>query len=57
VLCSEEVAGILSRRASRWGMVSIGLLKLKGFPGWREVFRVLPEEHASDLGEARGRPG
>jgi hypothetical protein len=24
-------------------MVSIGLLKLKGFPGWREVFRVLPE--------------
>src|SRR6516165_1370612 len=39
VLCSEEVAGILSRRASPWEMVSIGLLKLKGFPGWREVFR------------------
>jgi class 3 adenylate cyclase len=51
VLCSEEVAGILSRRASPWEMVSIGLLKLKGFPGWREVFRVLPEEQASDLGE------
>ena len=43
VLYSEEVAGILSRRASPWEMVSIGLLKLKGFPGWREVFRVLPE--------------
>jgi len=50
VLCSEEVAGILLRRASPWEMVSIGLLKLKGFPGWREVFRVLPGEHASDLG-------
>jgi class 3 adenylate cyclase len=43
VLCSEEVAGILSRRAAHWGIASIGLLKLKGFPGWREVFRVLPE--------------
>jgi class 3 adenylate cyclase len=51
VLCSEEVAGILSRRASPWEVASIGLLKLKGFPGWREVFRVLPEEHTSDLGE------
>src|SRR5271166_1542023 len=50
VLCSEEVAGILSRRASPWEMVSIGLLKLKGFPGWREVFRVLPEDHPVDLG-------
>ena len=50
VLCSEEVAGILSRRASPWEMVSIGLLKLKGFPGWREVFRVLPEDHSIDLG-------
>jgi class 3 adenylate cyclase len=49
VLCSEEVAGILSRRASPWEMVSIGLLKLKGFPGWREVFRVLPEDHPVDL--------
>jgi class 3 adenylate cyclase len=52
VLCSEEVAGILSRRESRWEMVSIGLLKLKGFPGWREVFRVLPEEQPIDLGGA-----
>jgi hypothetical protein len=24
-------------------MTGIGLFKLKGFPGWREVFRVLPE--------------
>jgi hypothetical protein len=31
-------------------MVSIGLLKLKGFPGWREVFRVRPEEHPANLG-------
>ena len=50
VLCSEEVAGILSQRAKHWELASIGLLKLKGFPGWREVFRVLPEEPASDLG-------
>src|SRR5437763_8878676 len=48
VLCSEEVAGILSRRAPDCQMLSIGLLKLKGFPGWREVFRVLPEEHPPD---------
>src|SRR5215471_901409 len=34
VLCSEEVAGILERRAAQWVMRSIGLLKLKGFPGW-----------------------
>jgi class 3 adenylate cyclase len=44
VLCSEEIAGILERRATHWGMSSIGLVKLKGFPGWREVFRVLPED-------------
>ena len=50
VLCSEEVAGILSRRTKQWGVASIGLLRLKGFPGWREVFRLLPEEHAIDLG-------
>jgi hypothetical protein len=47
----------LSRRATHWELASIGLLKLKGFPGWREVFRVLPEEHPLDLGEARGRLG
>jgi class 3 adenylate cyclase len=46
VLCSEEVAGILSRRAKHWPLASIGLLRLKGFPGWREVFRVLPEAQA-----------
>ena len=46
VLCSEEVAGILARRAQHWQLASIGLLKLKGFPGWREVFRVLPEGHS-----------
>jgi class 3 adenylate cyclase len=50
VLCSEEVAGILSRRATHWELASIGLLKLKGFPGWREVFRITSEEHPSDLG-------
>lgn len=42
ILCSEEVAGILARRGNRWLTQSIGLLKMKGFPGWREVFRVLP---------------
>jgi class 3 adenylate cyclase len=50
VLCSEEVAGILSQRATHWELVSIGLLKLKGFPGWREVFRITSEEHPTDLG-------
>ena len=43
VLCSEEVAGILSRRAAHWELASIGLLRLKGLPCWREVFRVLPD--------------
>ena len=43
VLCSEEVAGIVERRAAQWDLRSIGLLKLKGFPGWREVFWVIPE--------------
>lgn len=42
VLCSEEVAGILNRRCNRWATSSLGLLKLKGFSGWREAFRVLP---------------
>jgi class 3 adenylate cyclase len=42
ILCSEEVAGILERRSGRWKLSSIGLFKLKGFPGWREVFRVVP---------------
>ena len=50
VLCSEEVAGILSRRTKQWGVASIGLLRLKGFPGWREVFRVTSEEHPTDIG-------
>lgn len=52
VLCSEEVAGILERRAANWPMVSIGLLKLKGFPGWREVFRVLPDGDPIEAGAA-----
>jgi class 3 adenylate cyclase len=43
VLCSEEVAGIVTRRAERWTAVSIGLFKLKGFPGWREVLRLCPK--------------
>jgi class 3 adenylate cyclase len=43
VLCSEEVAGILTRRSERWSPLSIGLFKLKGFSGWREVFQVLPK--------------
>jgi hypothetical protein len=37
------VAGILTRRAEQWTTVSIGLFKLKGFPGWREVFQLHPE--------------
>jgi class 3 adenylate cyclase len=52
VLCSEEVAGILERRASPWQMTEIGLFKLKGFSGWREVFRVLPGEQP--IGDAAG---
>jgi class 3 adenylate cyclase len=42
VLCSEEVSEILLRRAEHRRTLRIGLLKLKGFPGWREVFLVLP---------------
>lgn len=56
VLCSEEVAGILSRRARHRQMISIGLLRLKGFPGWREVFQVLPEGHPVATGAAAGQP-
>ena len=52
VLCSEEVAGILSRRTKQWDLASIGLLKLKGFPGWREVFRVLPEGPTAEVAVA-----
>lgn len=44
VLCSEEVAGILGRRSDQWQTCCIGLFKLKGFPGWREVFQVLPRD-------------
>jgi class 3 adenylate cyclase len=44
VVCSEEVAGILTRRAARWETLCIGLLKFKGFPGWREVFQILPPD-------------
>ena len=51
VLCSEEVAGILTRRDKRWKTLSIGLLKLKGFPGWREIFQVVPRPDAAK-GEA-----
>jgi class 3 adenylate cyclase len=49
VLCSEEIAGILERRARQWQLASIGLFRLKGFPGWREVFRILPEPHRKEL--------
>jgi class 3 adenylate cyclase len=44
VLCSEEVAGILERRSTLWSTLSIGLFRLKGFPGFREVFRVLSHQ-------------
>jgi len=52
VLCSEEVAGILERRATPWQMSAIGLFKLKGFSGWREVFRVLPERYPGEVAAA-----
>jgi class 3 adenylate cyclase len=47
ILCSEEVTGILNRRCDRCKTASLGLLKLKGFSGWREVFLVSPKERAS----------
>jgi hypothetical protein len=51
VLCSEEVAGILARRSACWETLCIGLFRLKGFPGWREVFQVVQkgsyEPHSS----------
>jgi class 3 adenylate cyclase len=43
ILCSEEVAGILGRRSNRWNTICIGVFKLKGFPGWRDVFQVVPK--------------
>jgi hypothetical protein len=42
----------LDRRGRQWQMTSIGLFRLKGFPGWREVFRILPEERLTELGRA-----
>lgn len=42
LLCSEEVAGILQRRSTKWSQILVGLFKLRGFPGWREVFLVEP---------------
>jgi class 3 adenylate cyclase len=44
VLCSEEIAGILERRSTLWSTLSIGLFRLKGFPGFREVFLVLSRQ-------------
>lgn len=49
VLCSEEVAGILSRRSECWTTACIGVLKLKGFPGWREVFLVFPDVSSKEM--------
>jgi class 3 adenylate cyclase len=42
VLCSEEVAGILARRSAPWTTRCIGAFRLKGFPGFREVFHLTP---------------
>ncbi len=52
ILCSEEVFEILGRRKDQWDTASLGqwdgfslgLFKLKGFPGYREVYRVLPKD-------------
>jgi class 3 adenylate cyclase len=40
LLCSEEVRAVVQRHGSKWAMKSIGLFKLKGFTGWREIFLV-----------------
>jgi class 3 adenylate cyclase len=45
LLCSEEVAGILLRRQVAVTAKLLGLFKLKGFSGWREIFQ-LTKEHA-----------
>jgi class 3 adenylate cyclase len=42
VLCSEAVADILRQRTPQWRSVSVGLFRFKGFPGFHEVFRILP---------------
>ncbi len=42
VLCSEEVAGIVTRRSDRWNPSKIGLFRLKAFSGWHDVFQILP---------------
>lgn len=38
VLCSEAVADVLDRVGKAWPRTSCGLFKMKGFPGWWEVF-------------------
>jgi class 3 adenylate cyclase len=42
LLCSEAVADILRQREARWQPASIGLFRFKGFTGFHEVFRVVP---------------
>jgi hypothetical protein len=42
VVCSEEVENILKEHSELWDTLPIGRFKLEGFPGWREVYRVLP---------------
>ena len=45
VLCSEVVAGILDRLDDPGPRASCGLFKLRGFPGWSEVFLLEPAAH------------
>jgi class 3 adenylate cyclase len=49
VLCSEAVNRILGQRSERWTLLSLGLLKLKGFDGYREIFRVQEYERTDML--------
>ena len=43
VLCSEIVAGVLDRVDESGPRKSCGLFKLRGFPGWSEVFLLEPD--------------
>ena len=49
VLCSEVVAGVLDRVDEAGPRTSCGLFKMRGFPGWSEVFLLEPDTGVRSL--------
>jgi class 3 adenylate cyclase len=48
VLCSEQVKGIIERRCPNFSTSLVGLFRLKGFPGWHEVYHVFPQSNQAE---------